>query len=50
MQLEKEGQTKPKVSQWKERNLKIGAEIDERETKKKPQQRSMKVKAGSLKR
>ena len=48
-QLEKE-QTKPKVSRRKE-IIKIRAEINEIETKKKTQQkRSMKLKADSLKR
>ena len=46
-QLEREEQTRPKVSRRKE-IIKIRAEINERETK--PLKRSMKRKAGSLKR
>ena len=45
--LEREEQTRPKVSRRKE-IIKIRAEINERETK--PLKRSMKRKAGSLKR
>ena len=47
-QLKREEQTKPKVSRRKE-IIKIRAEINEIETRK-PQKRSMKQKAGSLKR
>ena len=47
-QLEKEEQTKPNVSKRKE-IIKISAELNEIETKK-TKQRSMKLKAGSLKR
>ena len=47
-ELEKEEQTKPKVSRKKE-ILKIGTEVNEIETKKK-YQRSIKLKAGSLRR
>ena len=50
-ELEKEKQTKPKVSRMKE-IMKIRAEINEIETnkQKKQQQRSIKLKAGSLRR
>ena len=48
-QLEKEEQAKPKVSRKKE-IMKIKAEINEIKTKKKRQQRSVKLNAGSLRR
>ena len=48
-ELQKEEQTKPKVSRRKE-IIKIRAEINEIETKKAQQKRSMKLNAGSLKR
>ena len=47
-QLEKEKQIKPKVTRKKE-IIQIRAEINEIETKK-PKKRSMKLRAGSLKR
>jgi hypothetical protein len=46
--LEKQEQTNPKTSRRKE-IIKIRAEINEIETKKKPYKESMKQKAGSLK-
>ena len=46
-ELEKEEQTKPKISRRKD--IKIRAEINEIETKK-TKQRSIKLKAGSLRR
>ena len=48
-ELEKEEQTKPKVSRRKE-IIEIRAEINEIETKKTKAKRSIKLKAGSLRR
>ena len=47
-ELEKEEQTKPKIS--RRREIKIRAEINEIETKKKQQKKLIKPSAGSLKR